>query len=1099
MMGVQAHRIDRQLTAGFFTAIALTLYGFTACARAGTPQVVLDINSQYTAMGSNPTWLGKLGNSVYFIAKPIPATASGGYALFKTDGTAAGTTQVAPIDGLGILAYPGSTLFIAAGSKAYFLAYTTAAGQEVWVTDGTTAGTHMVADVYPGTGGSPTLLGLIGTDLIFVEGQSETSWQIFRTDGTAANTRAVSNFSASRYGTLNESLVINNKVYVAIDSATICCQADLWVTDGTSAGTVQIDSDEGYPWHLQPSSLRAFGNLMVLLTDTEDHGTELSTVDTTTNALTILDLNPGAGPGAVYASTIAVMDGYVAFLRDNGNNGQQLWRSDGTRAGTTLVKDTGPGYQSFLLGQGVQVFRVGSHAIFLSQNAQDGPQLWSSDGTAQGTVPLIAAPTTGGINSQIGVVGTHGYFALYDGTVYRVVATDGTVAETHVLNVNAGDVPSGGLAVDQVSGDDSLTFIRTFYSDPNVGLTTSVAAYAPQTNVLTPLQAAVVFAQGPSIADQGRFFFTSTDPVHGQEPWVTDGTVGGTRLLANIAQEIQTNDSNPSWLADLNGTLYFSADDGIHGAELWKSDGTATGTVLAADVVTGSMGSYPTQLTAWNGALYFFAAASYPQTFYKLDGASGAVTPLAPLAAVPAPSAPYANNTPCYYPGAIPLNGRLYFPATDGVTGYELWSTDGTAAGTTEVVDITSGYGSSVPCGLTAFNGKLYFWATPANAFGTQLWSSDGTAAGTVQILPGTQVSAVPLVIYNERLYFSGADANNVGGVYSIDGTTASAQLLIANGNLFPVGVSNGKLVLEDVVYNADFTSGHRDLWVSDGTSSGTVQLQGVQMPVSTPVTTISKLIYFMNTDTDGIHPWVSDGTASGTHLLANLNPGSDSDVRWFADFHGTVYLATNDAANGARIWRTDGTAAGTVAIGSSALPPLLGPVQVSGQTLFYAASDNTVGLELSALTNSAPVAANDSATSADGTSITISVRSNDSDSDGSIDPASVHIVTQPSHGSAAVSAAGNIIYTPVMGYQGTDSLTYTVADTQGATSNVATVALTDTQTATPPPASGGTSHGGGGGLSVLELLGLLGLLGAGGLRRLFGRPVASRSGTLLH
>ena len=44
-------------------------------------------------------------------------------------------------------------------------------------------------------------------------------------------------------------------------------------------------------------------------------------------------------------------------------------------------------------------------------------------------------------------------------------------------------------------------------------------------------------------------------------------------------------DSDPTYLANVNGTLYFRANDGINGFELWKSDGTEAGTVMVKDSV----------------------------------------------------------------------------------------------------------------------------------------------------------------------------------------------------------------------------------------------------------------------------------------------------------------------------------------------------------------------------------------------------------------------------------------------------------------------------------------------------------------------------------
>lgn len=545
------------------SALSVALIGV---ALGGSPHAMPSINSPATPIGSNPLWLGTMGNLVFFIAQP-PSSPT--VALFKTDGTTAGTTQVAPMAGINVLVNNVGTVFISAGTKSYFLGNTTVAGQEVWVTDGTAAGTHQVADIYPGgIALSPALLGLIGTDLIFAESTSDDTMQLFRTDGTAAGTHALSNFAPSQYGAVTESVKVNGKLYVGLRSNVTCCQPDLWATDGTTVGTVQIDSNEGYPFHLQPSSLRAFGNSVALLTNAENTGSELSVVDTTTNALTILDIAPGPGSGASDGSTIAAMDGFILYLRGNANNGLQLWRSDGTLAGTAMVMDLGPGVQLSQLSPNYNVTRVGDRAIFQSENAQDGPQLWGSDGTAAGTVPLISTPTPGVYNQPlIGVVGTRGYYAVYNGTTYQVVVTDGTVPGTHVLTDLGPLAVNGdpnGLINTQVAGDDNLTFIYAYHPDSGAGSTKHLYAYLPQTNVATHVvDSTLLDMSEPPLAFAGRLYFKGSDPVNADQPWVSDGTVAGTHILlmgaANIPP-VAGNDSASS-ANDASVTINVLAND----------------------------------------------------------------------------------------------------------------------------------------------------------------------------------------------------------------------------------------------------------------------------------------------------------------------------------------------------------------------------------------------------------------------------------------------------------------------------------------------------------------------------------------------------------
>ncbi len=104
-----------------------------------------------------------------------------------------------------------------------------------------------------------------------------------------------------------------------------------------------------------------------------------------------------------------------------------------------------------------------------------------------------------------------------------------------------------------------------------------------------------------------------------------------------------------------------------------------------------------------------------------------------------------------------------------------------------------------------------------------------------------------------------------------------------------------------------------------------------------------------------------------------------------------------------------------------------------------------TVAITVTAVSDGPPVAVDDSATTNEGSSVTIDVTANDTDPDGNstIDKSTVTI-TQPANGSATVNATtGVVTYTPNAGFNGTDSFTYTVKDDTGAASNSATVTIT--------------------------------------------------------
>jgi hypothetical protein len=100
---------------------------------------------------------------------------------------------------------------------------------------------------------------------------------------------------------------------------------------------------------------------------------------------------------------------------------------------------------------------------------------------------------------------------------------------------------------------------------------------------------------------------------------------------------------------------------------------------------------------------------------------------------------------------------------------------------------------------------------------------------------------------------------------------------------------------------------------------------------------------------------------------------------------------------------------------------------------------------------NQLPVARADTAETTDGQAVTTDVLANDSDPEGALDPASVRVEQAPSSGTASANGDGTITYAPSDGFTGTDTYTYTVADTLGARPDPATVVVTVTNRPPPP------------------------------------------------
>ena len=129
--------------------------------------------------------------------------------------------------------------------------------------------------------------------------------------------------------------------------------------------------------------------------------------------------------------------------------------------------------------------------------------------------------------------------------------------------------------------------------------------------------------------------------------------------------------------------------------------------------------------------------------------------------------------------GCAVFNNAVYFSAFDGTGGFELWKSDGTAAGTVRVKDINPGANGSIPGGFTVFNGAVYFSAFDGTS-GFELWKSDGTEAGTVRVKdinPGPGGSSpFGFAVSNNALYFSADDGTNGFELWTSDGTEAGTM-----------------------------------------------------------------------------------------------------------------------------------------------------------------------------------------------------------------------------------------------------------------------------------------------------------------------------------
>ncbi len=451
----------------------------------------------------------------------------------------------------------------------------------------------------------------------------------------------------------------------------------------------------------------------------------------------VRDINAFPGSLSSFPRDFLAAGDVLFFSAQDDTTGEGLWRSNGSEAGTVLVKD-GVDPRNLVYSN--------STVYFTAVDVAGGRDLWKSDGAEDGTFRVMDMDATLEVSSLTDVNGTL-YFITRDRLFnhpdvdFGLWRSDGTPENTvRVTSNNIGSPASfptiaGPQNLVNVAGtlffttDVNMSGRELWKSDGTEGGTVRVKDINPGSASSSPNRL---------VAFNGNLFFTASDGVSGVELWKSDGTEEGTVRVKDINPG--SAHSIPSSLVDVDGTLFFSASDGISGSELWKSDGTEEGTVRVKAINPGSASSSATNLTNVDGTLFFAAndGISGPE-LWKSDGTDEGtvrVTDIFPEDVSLVVVSPF--------PSFVGVNGLLFFAADDGIRGRELWKSDGSQTGTLLVKDIRTGGASSSPTMLTSVGESLAFVADDG-IHGAELWTSDGTSLGTnlVKELSPGDVSSV--------------------------------------------------------------------------------------------------------------------------------------------------------------------------------------------------------------------------------------------------------------------------------------------------------------------------------------------------------------------
>ncbi|HEY7114952.1 MAG TPA: ELWxxDGT repeat protein, partial [Tepidisphaeraceae bacterium] len=332
-------------------------------------------------------------------------------------------------------------------------------------------------------------------------------------------------------------------------------------------------------------------------------------------------------------------NGTLLYVNDDGVHGPELWRSDGSQAGTTLVKDVRPGADGGLVLESSNIYQavrdnalltVGHLTFFVGDDGQHGVELWESDGSAAGTVLMRDIATGTDSSTPTHLTNANGrlfFFTTTTAGALQLWTSDGTTRGTLMVRdlgpshiAGAPDafigivlVGSGEPAVDQVAAlGGTLYFIKRVVIGPaELWKSDGTSAGTARVPTGVNLDPARLYAVG------GRLLVV--EPTGG-DVWHVDPSSGAATRLSDFP----SNTVIEAPIA-LGAKIMFAAAPGDTSFEVWASDGTPAGTrrVFQKAVSSYTVGSFQ---AATVGDTLFFCPDH--RQIYTTDGTTATSAPI---------------------------------------------------------------------------------------------------------------------------------------------------------------------------------------------------------------------------------------------------------------------------------------------------------------------------------------------------------------------------------------------------------------------------------------------------------------------------------------
>ena len=675
-----------------------------------------------------------------------------------------------------------------------------------------------------------------------------------------------------------------------------------------------------------PDNLTEFAGSVYFTQNDELHGEEVWKTDgTEAGTILLKDINEGLEPSkATYFTKSGSVFFFIAFQTQTG---WALWKTDGTQIGTVLVKDFGTGNGEYD-NMPHNLTDVNGVLYFTVETTGYGSELWKSDGTFTGTVmvkDINIGPNGSSATNLLNVNGTL-FFSANDGiSGQELWISSGTETSTLLhrdINPGSGSSNPNYLKYSVINSGGSLTY--------NLFFSATVPASGTELYRL-PLTCSTcslfLYDINPGANSSGPqnlevlggliLFFSANDGTHGYEVWRFSPFYGNANFTRLTDINPNEGNSNPYNFFAYGGEVYFNATTPTTGTELYKLNGT---TLTTYDLVPGIEPSYATNFKIINNKLFFSILNGVQRKceLWQIPSFGGSPQLFQEILG--------SNNFDDFYnigfyPDYFALaNSQLFFVKVNNTNGPEIWKTDG--INSTLIKDVSPG--SSYINSFWHNNGYSFF---VANDFehGNELWRTDGTNGNTTlvkDIFPGGRESEISFgEILNNKLIFNANDGQNGRELWISDGTTTGTQMLI---DLLPGNDPYGyplegspfdftKLGSNILFFSLSSSYSYSGiaLWKTDGTPTGTSQL--ATFPNYTYGSAIlNGEIFFIVGSNSNTELWKTNGISAQYVTTIAYNQYVVSDL---VSSGNKLYFSIPSPANGQELWVSDGTLGGTTLI----------------------------------------------------------------------------------------------------------------------------------------------------------------------------------------